>query len=107
MDRDAHDLGRGDNWFFCSRAEALAVLGNPNAAIDTLIQGSAATFLVAFWLVESEPAYATFRENARFRKLLDEQHVHVEKERTLLEAMRNQGLVPTRGAEDHPSRHRR
>lgn len=108
MDRDAHELGRGDNWFFCSRAEALAVLGNPNAAIDTLIRGSAATFLVDFWFrVENEPAYATFRENARFRKLLDEQHVHVEKERKLLEAMRKEGLVPTRGAEDHPSWHSR
>jgi len=102
MDHDAYDLGRGDNWFSWSRAEALAALGDSEGAIDALIRGRAAAFMFDFWVrVENEPAYVAFRDNPRFRALLDAERSHVDKERALLSVMRADGLVPRRTAGTH------
>jgi len=102
MDHDAYDLGRGDNWFSCSRAEALALLGDSEGAIDALIRGRAAAFMFDFWIrVEAESAYFAFRDNPRFRALLDAERSHIDKERALLSVMRAEGLVPRRTAGAH------
>ncbi len=102
MDHDAFDLGRGERWFDNSRAEALAALGDSEAAIEALRRGCATAFMYDMWArLEDEPAYAAFREDPRFKALLETQHRHIEHERELLKTMRAAGLVPLRGAATH------
>jgi adenylate cyclase len=97
MDHEAFDLGRGDMWFSSSRAEALAVLGDSEGAIEALRRSCAASFLYDLWYrLDAEPAYSGLREDARFKALTMAQHSHIEHERELLNTMRAEGLVPMR-----------
>jgi hypothetical protein len=102
MDHDAFDLGRGERWFDNSRAEALAILGDSEGAIEALRRDCAAAFMYDMWYrLEDEPAFGAFREDPRFKALLDSQHRRIEHQQELLKSMRAAGLVPLRAAAIH------
>jgi len=99
MDHDAFDLGRGESWFDSSRAEALAVLGDSEGAIETLRRGCATAFMFDMWYrLDDEPAYAALRDDPRFAALVKEQNSHIDQERARLGTMRARGLIPARVA---------
>lgn len=88
---------RGDMWYGFTRPQALALLGEADAAIEGLRNSIDTGHMSGWWYqLESEHAYDTLRADARFAALREQVRNHVAAERLKLEAMRVAGLVPTR-----------
>jgi transcriptional activator of cad operon len=88
---------RGDMWYGRTRPQALALLGETDAAIEAL-RKSIDTGSMSGWRyrLESERAYDALRRDPRFVALLEQVRNHVAAQRVQLDAMRVAGVVPTR-----------
>jgi TolB-like protein/DNA-binding winged helix-turn-helix (wHTH) protein/Tfp pilus assembly protein PilF len=97
MDRDAHDLGRGDLWFCDSRPSALALLGERDAALDVIQRCTNLYFPLDWWYhLPHAPAYDSIRQDPRFQAYLSITRSRVAQQRKLLLAMRKAKLIPAR-----------
>ncbi|HWS67400.1 MAG TPA: tetratricopeptide repeat protein [Steroidobacteraceae bacterium] len=97
MDRDAHDLGRGDIWYCDSRPQALALLGERDAALDVIQQCTDLYFPLDWWyFLPHAPAYDGIRQDPRFQAYVSITRSRVAQQRKLLLAMRQSKLIPAR-----------
>jgi TolB-like protein/DNA-binding winged helix-turn-helix (wHTH) protein len=99
MDYQARELKRGARFASASRAEALALLGRKDEALktlqETLPMGRGRN---AWYTLKHHPAFDGLRSDARFRAIVEAFQARMAVQREKLEAMRNAGLVPRRGA---------
>jgi len=95
MAREAQS--RGDLWYGISRAQALALLGDNDAAIEALRRSIDSGFMPSWWYcLEREHAYDTLRRDPRFVAILQHAKDHAAGQRLKVDAMRVAGVVPTR-----------
>jgi hypothetical protein len=99
MDYESHDLHRGELWFGSARPEALALLGDNEAAITALQASFAPTSINWWYSLQLDAAYDGIRNDARFAALLAQARDHAADQRSKLEQLRAQGLVPRRGSD--------
>jgi TolB-like protein/DNA-binding winged helix-turn-helix (wHTH) protein len=99
MDRDEAAYGMGGFWHYQMRPLAMALLGRHEEAIAQLQRATAeAATMTAWWYwLEQEPAYAAMREDPRFKAMLAGARNKAQQERTELQRLRANGLVPNRG----------
>jgi TolB-like protein/DNA-binding winged helix-turn-helix (wHTH) protein/Tfp pilus assembly protein PilF len=97
MDRDAHDLGRGDIWYCDSRPQSLALLGERDAALDVVQQCTDLYFPLDWWyFLLHAPAYDSIRQDPRFQAYISITRSRVAQQRKLLLAMRKAKVIPAR-----------
>jgi len=97
MNRDSHDLGRGDTWFCDSRPKALALLGEREAALEVIQQCNHMIFPLDWWYhLLHAPAFDSIRQDARFQAYITATRSRVDHQRELLAKMRTDKLVPLR-----------
>jgi TolB-like protein/DNA-binding winged helix-turn-helix (wHTH) protein len=99
MDYESHDLHRGELWFGSARPEALALLGDNEAAIKALQASFAPTSINWWYSLQLDGAYDGIRNDARFAALLAQASEHAAGERSKLQQLRAQELVPRRGSD--------
>jgi TolB-like protein len=88
---------RGDMWYGVTRPQALALLGESDAAIEALRNSIDTGSMLGWWYqLECEHAYDALRTDPRFVAILEQVRNHVAAQRLKLEAMRVAGVVPTR-----------
>lgn len=88
---------RGDMWYGYTRPQALALLGETDAAIEELRKSIDTGSLAAWWYrLESEHAYDALRHDPRFVAILEQVKNHIAAQRLQLDAMRAAGAVPRR-----------
>ena len=98
MDHDIQVNQRGDSWYYLMRPIALSLLGRPDEAIAVLQKRAACRCNSGNWFkLDLEPAYAPLHNDARFVALQAQSRAHIQSERTALQRLRAQGLVPRRG----------
>jgi DNA-binding winged helix-turn-helix (wHTH) protein/TolB-like protein/Tfp pilus assembly protein PilF len=94
---DAEQIGRPEHIFAWERAVAFALLGDDDRALAELTAMQAMGRYGGWWYTrELDPVYSRLRQDPRFQALADRDRAHVQKQRALLEAMRNKGEVPRR-----------
>jgi TolB-like protein/Tfp pilus assembly protein PilF len=93
------ELGRPEYWYYRWHPTALALNGEHGAAIAMIERSVASGLGLGDWwyYLESEPAYAPLRRDARFQELLRQVRAHVEVQRRVLNRLRADGVVPERG----------
>jgi tetratricopeptide (TPR) repeat protein len=88
------------------KADALLLLGERERALETLRAAFAAADYQQWWYtLERDPNWRALAEDPAFRALAADVHRHVERERSLLAALRAQGLVPAAAPVDTASGH--
>ena len=99
MDRDEREYQRGEIWYFLMRPIALALLGRNDEAIAVLQKRLSANVASedAWYVFKLEPAYTALRNDPRFVAMHTQLQAHAQAERTALQRLRAQGLVPKRG----------
>jgi TolB-like protein len=104
MDHATKALAQGSLWSMHDRPLALALLGDMEAAMQTLqIEFVDSSAVPDSWLVlEREPAYEGLHDDSRFKRLLTSMRVHVQNERKELQRLRDEGLVPAQMAARAP-----
>jgi TolB-like protein/Tfp pilus assembly protein PilF len=105
IDHEIRDLGRPEYWYSGSRALALALHGDREAAIAMLQRSmnESNRASVNWWYnLQLEPAYATLRQDPRFQELVRKVREHIGAERRELDRMRREGIVPDRRTGDSP-----
>ncbi len=81
------------------KAVALAVLGQNDAALDTLRRNFDQGLRRNWWYrILREPAFERLRSDPRFKALVSDAQAHAAAQRALLEQMRERGEVPRRVA---------
>jgi tetratricopeptide (TPR) repeat protein len=92
---DVHDVGRASDWFCRERADAFAVLGDDERALQQLKHAVDHGQTYRWWyLAEHDPLYAHLRGDPRFQALDRLAKARRDEQRALLEAMRREGDVP-------------
>jgi len=89
---DANKAGRGLNWDG-SRVDALALLGNADAAMTMLETRAPHGF--RGWVYQIAPALDSLRSDPRFQRLAAKAPEHNAAERTKIERMRAAGELPS------------
>ncbi len=88
---------RGDMWFGSTRPQALALLGETDAAIEALRNSVDSGFMPAWWYrLEREHAYDRIRSDPRFVAILEDVKRRVAAQQLRLDAMRAADTVPIR-----------
>ena len=88
----------GKSWYYLMRPIALNLLGRRAEAIAVLQKRAACMCSSGNWFnLDLEPAYAPLQKDARFVALQAQSRAHIQSERTALQRLRAQGLVPRRG----------
>ena len=88
---------RGDMWYGFTRPQALALLGETDAAVEALRDSIDTGRMAGWWYqLESEHAYDALRTDPRFLAIAEQVRNHVAAQRLKLKAMRDAGVVPTR-----------
>jgi hypothetical protein len=97
MDYDIRVNQRSEMWYFLMRPLALSLLGRGEEAISVL-QKRAATNAdgAGDWYFYSDPALASLQKDPRVITLRAQSRARAQSERTALQHMRAQGLVPQR-----------
>jgi transcriptional activator of cad operon len=97
MDRESHDRPPVDVWD-STRPGALALLGDQEGAIKALQHDFSSTSPEWWYWLQLDPAVDRIRHDSRFEAMLTQMRTHASEERTKLELLRAQGLVPRRGS---------
>jgi hypothetical protein len=102
MERETRGEGRPEFWYLREHPKALALDGQPEAALALLERSYASGQATSAWWfsVESEPAYDTLRKAPRFEALRRKIRDHVAEQRQELARLRKEGLVPQRNGEE-------
>jgi len=102
MERETRGEGRPEFWYVFQHPVALALDGQPEAAMALLERSYAAGQATgAWWLfLEAEPAYDALRKAPRFEALRRKVREHIAEQREELARLRAQGLVPQRTGSD-------
>jgi len=80
------------------RARSLLVGGKPDAALAELAQAFRAGEYAAWWYtIESDPLWLPLHNDSRFRSIEADVRRYIDAQRSELEALRRNGLVPRRG----------
>jgi DNA-binding winged helix-turn-helix (wHTH) protein/TolB-like protein/Tfp pilus assembly protein PilF len=94
---DTHSVGRTGYWFSRERASAYAVLGDDERALDQLEISVREGKLYRWWyLAEHDPLFERLRSHPRFQLIDGQARRHLERQRALLEQLRNEGVIPRR-----------
>jgi len=105
QDRVSRDLERGEMWWGNTRPQALALLGETDAALAALQKSFDTGFYAGWWYrLVREHAYDELRGDPRFVALLDRMRAHAAEQHNQLDAMRAAGVVPKRVAISSPVR---
>lgn len=99
LDRPAREPGRSVLWRGLSRAQALALLGDADGAIAQLqAKFTSGKLVTKHWLyIGLDPAFDSLRGRADFRAIQAGVEEGIRRQRTALEQLRREGLVPQRG----------
>jgi transcriptional activator of cad operon len=94
---DAEQVGRPPHMFAWERAAAFAMLGENDRALTELAASLDSGRYAGWWYTaEFDPVYANIRQDPRFQALADRARAHRDRQRALLEEMRNRAELPTR-----------
>lgn len=94
---DAEQIGRPEHSFAWERAAIHAMLGDDELALKQLTAIQNMGRFAGWWYTaELDPVYSRLRNDPRFKALDDRARAHGQKQRALLDAMRNKGEVPRR-----------
>jgi transcriptional activator of cad operon len=94
---DAEQTGRPEHTFASERATIHALLGNDERALAQLTALQDLGRFAGWWYTaELDPVYSRIRQDPRFQALAARARAHSQKQRALLDAMRNKGEVPRR-----------
>jgi len=97
---------RGGMWYTFSKPQALALLGENDAAIEALRTSIDTRFITFWWYrLQYEHAYDGLRHDPRFVALFEQVKNHVAAEHLKLEAMRAAGAVPRRAPQTASASH--
>ena len=96
MNYVAHELKRGDFWYWPERAIAYALLGDRKAALGALRQAATARNDAA-WALGMDPAFNALKDDPEYQALLRDASQWAARERQNLERLRAEGRVPARG----------
>ena len=98
MERETRGEGRPELWYLREHPKALALDGQPDAALALLERSYASGQATSAWWfsVEAEPAYDALRKTPRFEALRRKIRDHVAEQRQELARLRKEGLVPQR-----------
>ena len=101
MEREIRE-GRPEFWYLREHPKALALDGQPDAALALLERSYASGQATSAWWfsVESEPAYDALRKTPRFEALRRKVRDDVAEQRQELARLRKEGLVPQRNGEE-------
>lgn len=94
LDYALNKTGRGLAWDVY-RVEALALLGNTDAALTALEARAAHGFGLRGWVYEIAPALDSLRSDPRFRRLAEKAREQAAAERAKIERMRAAGRLPS------------
>jgi hypothetical protein len=72
--------------------------GDPDAALTLLAIDIRRQHFTSWWILERDPLWADWRNDARFRDTLEFARVQAAQQREILERMRQQGEVPRRAS---------
>lgn len=97
MERASSEFRRGDMWLPFPRAQALALLGSNGEALASIERAPYTGTTNRIWELEIDPVFDTLRSEPRFQAVLADHQRYLAAQRTRLEALRTQGLVPRRG----------
>jgi len=104
MDFVAHDLKRGEMWYVTDRATALALLGDRKGALAALHKAINTGYINTWELLPIEPAFDPLRGDPEFQAMMSEMKAKVASERQILDRLRAEGKVPSRGTAGTPPR---
>ncbi|HET9449088.1 MAG TPA: tetratricopeptide repeat protein [Steroidobacteraceae bacterium] len=95
---DAEQIGRPAHMFAWERAAAFAMLGEDERALTELAASQKMGRFAGWWYTaELDPVYSRLRRDPRFQRLAAQAREHSQQQRALLDEMRRNGKVPTRG----------
>ena len=104
MDYVAHDLKRGDIYYWIDRATALALLGDRKAALAALHKAVDSGYLNTWELLAIDPAFDAFRAEPEFQAMMREMTAKIAFERLALDRLRAAGRVPDRSGAAKPGK---
>jgi TolB-like protein/DNA-binding winged helix-turn-helix (wHTH) protein/tetratricopeptide (TPR) repeat protein len=91
---DERDLERGSAWITRSRAVALALLGDRDGAVATLVRARGALLQFRAWyFLEREDAFAALRDRPDFAAVVRDSRLRRDSERARLDALRAAGRI--------------
>jgi TolB-like protein/DNA-binding winged helix-turn-helix (wHTH) protein len=98
MDKEANELGRGDLWNLRQRPIVLSLLGETDAALDSLRAGvERGVALDDSWCyLEMDPALVALSDDVRFINLRNAVRTSVAQQKQRLAELRSGGFVPRR-----------
>ena len=89
--------GHPEIWYYAWHPLALALNGEPDAAIEMLHARFASKFdWVAMPELQNEPSFAELRKDARFQALMRQLRSRLDEQRRELDRLRAEGVVPDR-----------
>jgi len=106
IDQQVDQFGRPDVWVNQARAAALLLLGRTDEALEVTLRLARAGVTLYDWrsTLELDPVFDPLRADPAYRQALAAAREHAGTERSRLEGMRREGMVPPRGADRRPSR---
>lgn len=92
-------LGRAETWLILAQSIALALLGDDQSALAAAERHFAGNYYRlnhAWLLLQADPAFANLHDHPRWRRLVDLNEAALHAQRQRLQALRAEGLVPSR-----------
>ena len=101
-DQQIERFGRPEVWVGQGRATALLIRDRPDEALQVVLRLAGKGYLRHEWhaTLELDPVFDPIRSSAAYQRTLATAREHASAERSRLEEMRRQGLVPRRDAPD-------
>ena len=92
--------GRSEFWYRITHAMALALNDDPDAALAMLERAVSSRYALSdgWYHFETEPAFASLRDDPRFVAMLEASRANALEQRRELDRRRKDGRVPARGA---------
>lgn len=102
IDQQVGRFGRPEAWLGHGRAMALLIRSRPDEALAVVLRLAGKGFLFHEWrvMLELDPVFDPIRADPAYQRTVAAVREHAGAERSKLEEMRRQGLVPRRDARD-------